>query len=98
MPDQTLLGRISTFLLRLTPVGNAARDHDGAFQVVRDSGLDWTLAGCPYIKDGPSNGIYKTDTVFPGGFKIIHPGDVAHLLVREMEEHRHANTVVGLWY
>jgi uncharacterized protein YbjT (DUF2867 family) len=98
MPDQTLLGRVSSRLLRLTPVGNAARDHDGAFEAVRNSGLDWTLAGCPYIKDGPSRGVYTTSTIFPGGFKIIHPGDVAHLLVRELEEHRHPNAVIGLWY
>ncbi len=98
MPDKTFLGRLSTAILRLTPVGNAAKDHDGAFEAVRSSGLDWTLAGCPYIKDGESRGQYRTSLVFPGGFKIIHPGDVAHFLVRELGTHEHSNAVVGIWY
>ncbi len=98
MPEKTLLGRVSTAILRQTPVGHAARDHDGAFEAVRTSGLDWTLAGCPYIKDGETRGQYQTSGVFPGGFKIIHPGDVAHFLVRELTEHRHPNAVVGIWY
>ena len=98
MPDKTFLGRLSTAILRLTPVGNAAKDHDGAFETVRSSGLDWTLAGCPYIKDGPARGQYRTSTVFPGGFRIIHPGDVAHFLVRELGSHQHPNSVIGIWY
>jgi len=98
MPEKTFLGRLSTAILRLTPVGNAARDHDGAFEAVRTSGLDWTLAGCPYIKDGEARGHYRSSSVFPGGFKVIHPGDVAHFLVRELIEARHPNSVVGIWY
>ena len=98
MPNKTILGRLSTAVLRLTPVGNAAKDHDGAFAAVQLSGLDWTLAGCPYIKDGDARGTYRTSLVFPGGFKIIHPDDVAHFLVRELGEHQHPNAVVGIWY
>jgi len=98
MPAKTFFGRLSTAMLRLTPVGNAAKDHDGAFDAVRTSGLDWTLAGCPYIKDGDARGLYRTSSVFPGGFKIIHPEDVAHFLVRELSEHQHPNSVVGIWY
>lgn len=98
MPDKTLFGRLSTAILRLTPVGNAAKDHDGAFEAVRTSGLDWTLAGCPYIKDGDARGQYRTSSVFPGGFKIIHPGDVAHFLVRELGDHQHPGAVIGIWY
>jgi uncharacterized protein YbjT (DUF2867 family) len=98
MPEKTWLGRLSTAILRMTPVGNAARDHDGAFEAVRTSGLEWTLAGCPYIKDGAMTGRYLTSSVFPGGFRIIHPGDVAHFLVRELGERRHPNAVIGIWY
>ena len=77
MRTQTSLGRITNVILRLTPVGHAIRDHDGAYALVEASGLDWTLAGCPYIRDGPAKGSYITELTFPGGFKIIHPPDVA---------------------
>jgi len=43
MPRKSVLGNLSTFILRLTPVGNAIRDHDGAFSLVSKSALDWTL-------------------------------------------------------
>ena len=98
MPEKSLLGEVSTAVLRVTPVGHAARDHDGAFAIVSKSGLAWTLAGCPYIKDGPTLGQYHTESVFPGGFKTIHPGDVAHFLVRELDAQKYPNQVVGIWY
>lgn len=98
MPAKSLLGRFSTALLRLTPVGNAARDHDGAYQAVSKSGLEWTLAACPYIKEGPSVGRYRHASVFPGGFRTIHPGDVAHFLVKELSERRYPNQAIGIWY
>ena len=98
MPHKTLIGRLSTFILRLTPVGNAIRDHDGAYALVTQSGLDWMLAGCPWVKDGPRRGNYKTSLVFPGGNKFIYPPDVADLFVRELTAKAHSGQVVGLWY
>lgn len=61
MPKKTLLGRLSTRVLRLTPVGHAARDHDAAYAIVVESGLTFTLAGCPYINDGPRRGHYSAE-------------------------------------
>ncbi len=98
MPRKSVLGELSTAVLRMTPVGHAAHDHDAAYLVVSQSSLEWTLAGCPYIKDGPTLGQYQTSSVFPGGFKTIHPGDVAHFLVGELEARKHPNQVVGIWY
>jgi len=42
-----IFGSLTVGLLRLSPVGNAVRDHEGAYQIVADSSLDWTLAACP---------------------------------------------------
>lgn len=98
MPRKSLFGKLSTFLLRLTPVGNAIRDHDGAFSIVSKSTLDWTLAACPWVKDGPARGNYKTSLTFPGGNKFIYPADVAHYLVRELTVHNASRQVVGVWY
>jgi putative NADH-flavin reductase len=98
MPHKTMAGKVYTAILRRTPVGNAVRDHDAGLRVLQASSLDWTLAGCNYLADGPERGSYKTSLVFPGGFKLIHPGDVADFLLREMVAPRHIREVVGLWY
>jgi putative NADH-flavin reductase len=98
MPRKTFFGRLTAALLKLTPVGHAIRDHDRAFEELRDSGLKWMLAGGPYIKDGPRRGTYRTSLVYPGGFKIIHPPDVADLIVHELTEERFTGSVVGIWY
>jgi hypothetical protein len=36
--------------------------------------------------------------VFTGGWKVIHPPDVADFLVRELVAHRFSREVVGIWY
>lgn len=94
----TLSGKLCTALLKLTPVGHAVRDHDGGLKVLRKTHLDWTLAGCNYLGNGPERGTYKTSLIFPGGFKKIHPADVADFLLKETESPRFQNAVVGIWY
>ena len=93
-----MAGKIYTAILKRTPVGHAIRDHDGGLKVVQQSSLEWTLAGCNYLSDGPERGRYKTSLVFPGGFKKIHPADVAAFLVKETEVPTFRNAVVGIWY
>ncbi len=95
---KTLLGRISSLVLRLTPVRHGARDHDGAFAIVRASSLDWFLVGCPWIKDGPTVGAYRRSRVFPGGMRTIHPGDVAGRLFEEFERPSVHKGIEGIWY
>jgi uncharacterized protein YbjT (DUF2867 family) len=93
---KTLLGAASVAILRLTPVGNAIRDHQGAYDIVTASDLDWTLAGCPWIKDGPSAG-YREHERFPGGMKAIAPADVAAFLVKVLDEPGYQRRMVGIW-
>jgi putative NADH-flavin reductase len=98
MPNKTTFGNLTISFFKITPVGHPIRDHDRAFEELKRSGLEWTLAGCGYIKDGPRRGGYKTSLTFDGGFKVIHPPDVADLLVRELSERKFPNQVVGIWY
>jgi putative NADH-flavin reductase len=98
MKQMTTTGRIFTAILKRTPVGHAIRDHDEGLKVVRQSVLEWTLAGCNILSDGPERGRYKISLVFPGGFKKIHPADVAAFLLRETEVPTFRNEVVGIWY
>ena len=95
---KSLGGKISTAILRLTPVGNGARDHDGAFSVVSASSLDWALIGCPWIKDGPTRSNFKTAKVFTGGMKTLSPGDVALAIFRELENPNVLRGILGVWY
>jgi uncharacterized protein len=95
---KNLGGKISTAILRLTPIGNGARDHDGAFSVVSVSSLDWALIGCPWIKDGPTRGNFKMAKVFTGGMKTISPGDVALAISRELENPSVHSGILGVWY
>ena len=95
----TLPGKVAQFALRISPIKYAVRDHQGAYDVVAHSELDWTLAACPYIKDGPALGRYRlSPNRFPGGFHIIHPGDVGAFLVAEAGRHQFSRTAVGIWY
>ncbi len=96
--DQTVLGQIATFVLRRTPVGHAIRDHDGAIAIVRASGPDWFLVGCPWIKEGPAKGVFQRRKVFPGGLRAIHPGDVALRLFQELGHPGAHREVEGIWY
>jgi len=100
MPNKTFFGKLTIALLSVTPVGHAIRDHDRAFAELQNSGsgLMWMLAGCGYIPDGPRRGRYRTSLIFPGGFKIINPPDVADLIVRELTEEKFTGNVVGIWY
>jgi uncharacterized protein YbjT (DUF2867 family) len=80
----------------LTPVGNAIRDHQGAFAIVAASDLDWTLAGCPWIKDGPARG-FREHAAFPGGMKSITPADVGAFLVSVLDRPSYTRRNVGIW-
>jgi len=97
MPQKTAFGAVTAFALGLTPVRHAMRDHRGAFDIVRNSTLDWSLAGCPWIKDGAASGAYVESAVFPGGFKSIQPGDVAHFLTKILARSDYSRKITGIW-
>jgi hypothetical protein len=56
------------------------------------------LIGCPWIKDGPTRGTFKTAKVFTGGMKTISPGDVALAIFRELENPGVHRGILGVWY
>jgi putative NADH-flavin reductase len=98
MPRKTLFGKLTAALMSLTPVKHAIRDHRGAFALIQASGLDWTLAGCPWIKDGgEARHDYRQSDVFAGGFKTILPGDVAHFLVSTIGRQDYSGRIVCIW-
>ena len=92
----TAFGRLTQAAIRRAI--KAAADHQGAFDIVVATDLDYVLAACPYIKDGPATGRYHREPGrFPGGFKTITPGDVADFLAGELTGHRYHRQTVGIW-
>lgn len=95
--DKTLFGKITIEILKLTPVKNAIADHQNAYNQVSQSNINWTLIGCPYIKDGAEKSVFLRSYQFNGGFKTIHPDDVASAIVQEIDKENFYN-IVGIWY
>lgn len=92
----TLFGRLTQAAIRRAI--KAAADHQGAYDILTATDLDYTLAACPYIKDGPRTGRYHREPGrFPGGFKTITPGDVADFLVDELGAHHYHHQTIGIW-
>ena len=94
---KTFLGKISIGLLKLTPVKHAINDHQNAYNAIIKSDLNYSLIACPYIVDGETKGIFKKKPVFTGGFKTIHPGDVAIAITDELYTNN-TRTITGIWY
>jgi Putative NADH-flavin reductase len=93
----TARGRVTQ--LRIGLSFKAAADHQGAYDAITASPLDYVLAACPHIKDGPRTGHYTEQPgQFPGGYKTISPGDVADFLVRQIENPGYHRQIVGIWY
>jgi len=77
----------------------AAADHQGAFDVIAASSLDYVLAGCPRIKEGPTTGHYTQQPgSFPGGSKTITPDEVADFLVQQLQTPSYHRQIVGIWH
>ncbi len=97
MPAKSLIGDITAGVMELTPVRHAIHDHKAAFEIVRASKLDWSLAGCPWIKDSGITGIYNESDTFPGGALTIRAGDVAHFLVKTINHPEYSKRIVCIW-
>ena len=95
--EKSFFGKIAIAILQLTPVKNAITDHQTAFNLLKNTSINWLLVGCPYIKDGQEKGIFKTGNTFTGGFKTIHPGDVATAIVQQIGSTENRK-ITGIWY
>ena len=81
-----------------SPIRFAVVDHDSAIALVKASAVNWTLAGCPWIKDGDDAPQYQiVPGCFPGGMHEIYPPDVADFLIKEVEAQRYPRQIVGIW-
>lgn len=94
----TLPGRVAQAVMRRSPIRYAVADHQRAYEIVSGSDLDWTLAGCPWIKDGAHAGVYREHPdIFPGGFHTVAPADLGAFLAGQLGSTTYRRRVVGLW-
>jgi putative NADH-flavin reductase len=75
-------------------------DKDRQEQVVRESGLAWTLIRPAFLTDGPLTGRYRCLTQFAPGDRMgkISRADVAHFVVQELAQERCRGQVANLSY
>jgi putative NADH-flavin reductase len=67
--------------------------------ILRDSGLDWTIVRPPGLTDKPLTGTYRTayGQNLRGGF-FISRADVAHCMLRVLEQPETIKQVIGIAY
>ena len=67
--------------------------------LLRDSGLDWTVVRPPRLTDRPWTGGYRTafEQNLRGGWRIGR-ADVAHLMLRAVDQPETVGRVVGVAY
>jgi len=75
-------------------------DKDRQEQVVRESGLAWTLIRPAFLTNGPLTGRYRNLTQFAQGDRMgkIARADVAHFVVQELTQRRYRVQVANLTY
>jgi hypothetical protein len=86
----------------LSPLGKAAlRKHFADLarmeDVLRDSGLDWTVVRPPRLTDKPLTGSYRTayGRNLRGGV-LVSRADVAHLMLRVLHQPETIEQVIGI--
>jgi putative NADH-flavin reductase len=87
-----LFGPLVTAALR-KHYADLARMED----VLRDSGLDWTVVRPPRLTDKPLTGTYRTayGQNLRGGF-LVSRADVAHLMLRVLEQPETLKQTIGV--
>jgi putative NADH-flavin reductase len=65
--------------------------------LIRDSGLDWTIVRPPRLTDGPLTGGYRTayGRNIPGGWKVSR-ADVAHFMLHATDHPETIKQIVGM--
>jgi len=77
----------------------AAEEHHKVYDMLRQSGLDWTIVCPTYLPDGPAVGDYRTERdLLPGDGKQISVGDTAAFAYGELLQGDNIGFRVGISY
>ena len=83
-----LADKIIVFLLkRLSP--EALADAEGHLEVLKNSGLEWTVVRAPRVKDSPGVGSYRVGHVGVNASTVISRADLADFILSQVEDRRY---------
>jgi putative NADH-flavin reductase len=75
-----------------------ALEHKKAYELLNESGLDWTFVCPPYIINEGPTGSYVTNAGYPPEQNLykINAGDLAMFMLNELEKNEYINQRVGI--
>ena len=77
----------------------AAEEHHKVYDMLRESGLEWTVVCPTYLPDGAAIGNYRTERdLLPEDGKKISVGDAANFAYQELEAGNNIGFRVGISY
>lgn len=77
----------------------AAEEHQRAYEMLRDSGLDWTVVCPTYLPEGEAVGGYRTERDYlPEDGRQISTGDTAAFACEELLSYTNVGYRVGITY
>ena len=77
----------------------AAEEHQRAYEMLRDSGLDWTVVCPTYLPEGEAVGGYRTQRDYlPEDGRKISTGDTAAFAYEELLSNSNVGYRVGISY
>ena len=77
----------------------AAEEHHKVYEMLRASGLAWTIVCPTYLPEGAAEGNYRTERdLLPEDGKKITVGDAANFAFEELVEGNHIGFRVGISY
>jgi putative NADH-flavin reductase len=83
-----LADKIIVFLLkRLSP--EALADAQGHLEVLKNSGLEWTMVRAPRVKNSPGVGSYRMGHVGVKTSTVISRADLADFILSQVEDRRY---------
>ncbi|MBD3343947.1 MAG: NAD(P)H-binding protein [Chitinivibrionales bacterium] len=92
-----LIDRLIVVALKLISpkVLNDGRNHA---EVIRSSGVEWTIVRAPMLQDGPHTGKYRVGFVGRNSGTKISRADVADFMLKEIEKPEHSGTMPMVSY
>ena len=77
----------------------AAEQHEKAFRMLEESGLDWTIVCPTYLPDGEAKGGYRVEKDYlPEDGREISTGDTGEFAYHQLESSEFIGTRVGIAY
>lgn len=95
--DKEIPGVSGKLIMKL--LGKVLVDHRTAVDAIQANQLEWTIARPMSLNDGPLIGSYREDfNSVPKNGRAISRADVAHFLLRSLEDKKYINQSVAICY